>query len=146
MEIVLKLDPDEADEAVVVDGLRAFNKASGGPTGYQPIAVLLKDDSGAVVGGLTGRALYDWLYIELLHIPQTLRGQGMGSRLMQRADDFARQRGLAGVWVDTFEFQARGFYEKLGYIVFGTLEDHPRGGRRYFLQKRFDAASESSEK
>ena len=139
MDVILKLDPDDADEAVVLDGLRAYNKEAGGPSGYQPMAVLLKDDAGDSVGGLTGWAVYDWLFIKLLHVPETLRGQGLGTRLMQQAETFARERGLAGIWLDTFDFQARGFYEKLGYSVFGVVEDHPIGGRRYFLQKRLDA-------
>jgi hypothetical protein len=58
---------------------------------------------------------------------------------MAEAEVFARQRGLLGVWLDTFSFQARPFYEKLGFSVFGTLHDHPAGGARYFMQKRFDA-------
>jgi GNAT superfamily N-acetyltransferase len=58
---------------------------------------------------------------------------------MARAEAWARQRNLAGMWLDTFAFQARPFYEKLGFTVFGTLEDHPRGSRRFFMQKRFTA-------
>jgi len=141
MEIVLELDPAARDEKAVRDGLVTHNEAAGGPGGYQPVAVLLKDDAGATVGGLTGRAIYDWLFIELLHIPESFRGQGVGTKLMTEAEDFARQRGLAGIWLDTYDFQARGFYEKLGFTVFGTLDGHPRGGARYFLQKRFDASS-----
>ena len=140
MEIALVLDPAAEDERAVLEGLIAYNKQAGGPTGYQPIAVLLKNDSGGTLGGLTGRAVYDWLFIEMLHIPEEFRGAGIGSQLMAKAEAFARQHGLAGIWLDTYDFQARGFYEKLGFTVFGTLEDHPRGGRRFFLEKRFDAS------
>ncbi len=137
MEIVLALKPEPEDERAVLDGLMAYNEAAGGPHGYLPIAVLLKDDSGTTVGGLTGRAIYDWLFIELLHIPESFRGQGVGTKLMAKAEEFARQHGLAGIWLDTYDFQARGFYEKLGFAVFGTIDGHPRGGARYFLEKRF---------
>jgi GNAT superfamily N-acetyltransferase len=140
-DIVLTLDPEPADETVVREGLRVYNKAMGGPTGYQPISIMLADESGTRIGGLTGRALYDWLFIELFHIPEALRGQGYGRQLMQKAEAFARERGLVGIWLDTFDFQARPFYEKLGFTVFGTLGDHPRDGRRYFMQKRLDGAS-----
>lgn len=145
MEIALKLDPDAADEAVVLDGLRDYNQQAGGPSDYQPIAVLLKDDNGTPVGGLTGQAIYGWLFIKLLHIPDAYRGKGFGTQLMERAEAFARERGLTGIWLDTFEFQARPFYEKLGYSVFGTIADHPAGGARYFLQKRLDGASTQRE-
>ena len=141
MDITLKLDPDEADERVVLDGLREYNKQAGGPTGYQPIAILLHDEAGKAVGGLTGQTIYGWLFIKLLHIPDAYRGRGFGTQLMERAEVFARERGLTGIWLDTFDFQARPFYEKLGYAVFGTIDDHPVGGARYFLQKRLDGAS-----
>jgi GNAT superfamily N-acetyltransferase len=140
MQIVFKLDPDGADEAAVLEGLRDYNDRAGGQANHQSIAVLLKDDTGASVGGLTGWAVYDWLFIKLLYIPEAYRGKGVGSQLMQQAEAWARERQLTGIWLDTFDFQARGFYEKLGFTVFGTLEDHPRGGRRFFLEKRFDAS------
>jgi GNAT superfamily N-acetyltransferase len=140
MDVVLTLDPTPADEKAILDGLIAFNEKAGGPIGYQPMAILLKDDAGTVQGGLVGRVVYDWLFIELLHLPETARGEGLGTSIMLQAEDFARARGLAGVWLDTYHFQARGFYEKLGYTIFGTLEGHPRDGRRFFLEKRFDAS------
>ena len=91
----------------------------------------------AKVGGLAGWTTYDWFFVVGLVVPQALRGQGLGRELMQRAEAFAREQGMIGLWLDTFDFQARGFYEKLGFTVFGTIEDHPVGGRRYFLNKRF---------
>jgi GNAT superfamily N-acetyltransferase len=141
MDLVLTLAPTPAEEKAVLNGLIAFNEKAGGPIGYQPMAILLKDDAGTVQGGLTGRVVYDWLYIELLHLPESVRGEGLGTTMMEQAEAFARDRGLAGIWLDTYHFQARGFYEKLGYTIFGTLEGHPVGGRRFFLEKRFESAS-----
>jgi GNAT superfamily N-acetyltransferase len=138
MNLELTLAPSPADEKAILDGLIAFNEKAGGPIGYQPMAILLRDDAGVVQGGLVGRVVYDWLFIELLHLPASARGEGLGTSMMQQAEAFARERGLAGVWLDTYHFQARGFYEKLGYTIFGTLEGHPRNGRRFFLEKRFD--------
>jgi hypothetical protein len=57
---------------------------------------------------------------------------------MQHAEQVARARKLTGIWLDTFDFQARPFYEKLGFTVFGELKDHPRGISQYWLQKRLD--------
>ena len=139
MRITLKVDPDEADVAAVRNGLRAFNQAQvGSPVPfYQNIALHLRDADGSIVGGLTATAVLDWLFIEYLHVDQAHRGADHGTALMAAAEDYARDKGLAGIWLDTFAFQARGFYEKQGFSVFGTLDDHPRGSARYFLQKRF---------
>lgn len=141
MEIRLKLNPLARDVAVVRNGLRAYNRQQTGPMKRLDIALLLCDADDKAVGGLTGTAVLDWLFVEWLHVPAELRGKGHGTELMAAAEAFAREHGLIGMWLDTFSFQARPFYETLGFAVFGTLQDHPVGGARYFMQKRFDSAS-----
>ena len=101
-------------------------------------------DDGSVTGGATGYGSFDWVFLELLFVPETLRGKGVGSELLARVEAFAREHKMLGVWLDTFNFQARPFYERHGYAVFGTIDNHPSGGQRYFLQKRFDAANPST--
>jgi GNAT superfamily N-acetyltransferase len=87
------------------------------------------------VGGLWGRTGYDWLFVELLFVPESMRGRGVGTDLMRRAEREAAARGCHGAWLDTFEFQARGFYERLGYECFGELQRYPVGSARFFLKK-----------
>jgi GNAT superfamily N-acetyltransferase len=128
--------PGEEVRAIIGEPLLAYNREAGPPTDPRPVAILVHDDEGTPVGGLCGRSFYDWLFVEWLAIPREMRGRNVGTALMRRAEDLARERGCVGVFLDTFSFQARGFYEKLGYGVFGTLDDHPRGGARYFMSKR----------
>jgi GNAT superfamily N-acetyltransferase len=73
--------------------------------------------------------------VELLFVPKEYRGAGLGTELMRLAEEEARRRGCRGAWLDTFSFQARGFYERLGYSVFGTIGDHPPGHSRFFMKK-----------
>ena len=87
------------------------------------------------MGGLWGIGYYGWLFIELLVLPEAMRGQGLGTSLMDRAEAAARSHSCIGVWLDTFSFQARGFYEKRGYAVFGSIEDYPAGQSRFWLKK-----------
>ena len=141
MDITLTLDPDASDIDAIRAPLIAQNiRAAGRPTGYQPMALHVRDAAGRPIGGLVGFAVFDWLFVDLLYVPETLRGSGVGAALIGRAEAFASERGLVGIWLDTYSFQARGFYEKLGYAVFGSIDDHPRGGSRFFLQKRLDGA------
>jgi len=136
-DIVTIENPGQDDFAAIAGPLDAFNTSRAGPDGYATLAILLKDSAtGAAIGGLWGESFYDWMFVKLFFVPETLRGSGMGSRIMAEAERIALARGCTGLWLDTFEFQARGFYEKLGFAVFGTLGDHPRGMNRYFLQKR----------
>jgi len=82
-----------------------------------------------------GATVYGWLFTQLLVVPEHLRGGGIGKELMMQAEREAISRGCHSAWLDTFEFQARGFYEKLGYVSFGELQNYPIGFSRFFLQK-----------
>jgi GNAT superfamily N-acetyltransferase len=135
MEIVLDTSPAEADRKAIQDALVAFNRSQTTLRDYRDVAVLIRDEAGATIGGLSGYTSYRWMFIELLFVPEHLRGQNIGTKLMAQAEAHARSLGLVGIWLDTFSFQARPFYEKLGYSVFGTIEDYPPGGARYFLSK-----------
>jgi GNAT superfamily N-acetyltransferase len=125
-----------ADEALVVRGLLAFNEDRLGPADEQPVKFVARDSTGVVVGGILGHTRWRWLYIAKLWVDERARGHGLGTRLMAAAEDLARSRGCTDVSLDTFEYQARPFYEKLGYELFGTLEGYPPGSRQYYLRKR----------
>ena len=129
---------DVADEAIrraIVEPLIQYNLAKSGRHDSRPLVLAIEDDRGAVIGGLWGRTAFDWLFVELLFVPEPLRGRGVGAGLMSRAEAEAVTRGCHGAWLDTFEFQARGFYERLGYQCFGQLPDYPVGSARYFMRK-----------
>ena len=137
-ELRVSIEPDASaeDVATVGSGLRAFNVDVIGDPREEPVNVLLRDENGAVVGGLLGHIRWRWLFVAKLWISQGHRGHGHGAALMDAAEDLARARGCIGANLDTFEFQARAFYEKHGYQLFGTLEGYPPGYRQFFLSKR----------
>nr|WP_305123543.1 GNAT family N-acetyltransferase [Roseomonas sp. GC11] len=121
----------------MVEGIRAYNESQVGDPEIGPLSVVLRDpESGAVLGGLTGKTNKKWLFIELFHLPESLRQHRLGAKLLALAEDEARRRGCIGVWLDTYSFQAPGFYEKQGYRVFGSIPDHPPGHQRFFYLKR----------
>lgn len=133
--IVVTDAPGAAVQEVILPGLVAFNEAGGGAAGYRPLAVLATEEDGKVVGGLWGSTGWRWLYVQLFWLPERLRGKGLGSDILARAEAEARARGCTAAWLDSFSFQAPGFYQRHGYSVFGVLEDYPPGQRRFFLQK-----------
>lgn len=135
VRLALSDAPEDGDRLAVLEGLRAFNQYHAGPSRYRALAVLIVDD-GVTRGGLIGQTSRDWLFVELLYVPEDLRRSGYGRQIMQLAEDEARARGCIGIHLDTLSFQARGFYEKLGFDVFGTLEDFPPGHSRFYLHKR----------
>ena len=134
--IIVAASPTDAQRQVVLEPLQAHNMRMARPYVSTPLAIMLHDDvTGTDVGGLIGRSVFDWCYIELLALPEALRGQGHGRRLMLAAEQVARARGCVGLHLGTYEFQARGFYEKLGYDCYGTLDDHPIGFKFFAMRK-----------
>jgi GNAT superfamily N-acetyltransferase len=89
------------------------------------------------LGGLIGRIAYDWLHVELLWLDDSIRKKGYGKILLRQAEEIALSSGCIGAHLDTFSFQAPDFYIRLGYEVFGQIENHPKGETRYYLKKMF---------
>ena len=125
-----------ADVEIVMAGLLAFNVAVIGDPAEEPVRVFLRDETGAVVGGLLGHIRWRWLYIAKLWLAEAYRGHGRGTALIEAAEKHALSRNCIGSYLDTFEYQARSFYEKCGYELFGTLEDYPLGHRQFNFFKR----------
>ena len=114
-----------------------FNREQAGESRREPIAIMLRDpDTGAYCGGLIGQISFDWLFVSLLFVPEAARGQDLGTRLLEQAEQLARAKGCLGLWLDTYSFQAPDFYLRRGFEPFGQIDDHPVGGRRTFFRKR----------
>jgi GNAT superfamily N-acetyltransferase len=130
---------DTADRSVFDAIFAALDGASRdliGPARGRLLVIPLRDCAAAVIGGFWGVTLFRWLAIEMLFVPETLRGKGIGAALLATAEAEALARGCLGIHVDAFSFQAADFYRKQGFSVFGALDDCPPGHRRLFLQKR----------
>lgn len=126
---------DAENRKAILNPLLEYNKSQVGDPEYIPLNVLVKDDNEKVAGGLWGHTAYGWLVIDLLFLPERLRGRGVASSILLKAESEAVVRDCTNAWVDTHEFQARGFYENNGYSVFGELPDYPIGQARYFMCK-----------
>ncbi|GGM19929.1 GNAT family N-acetyltransferase [Pseudomonas asuensis] len=135
--IEIKTHPKEDDRSAILKPLRAHNFSKAGDPKPESIALLVRDENtDEIIGGLYGEIFYRWLFIELLAIPEEARGQGIGSRLINMAEDVAREKGCIGIWLDTFDFQAPAFYQKHGFTEFGHLDNFPSEHKRFFFQKR----------
>jgi GNAT superfamily N-acetyltransferase len=137
-KITLTDAPTPQIRQVIRDPLVEFNHSRiGKPETYRSLAILLSHpQSDEIMGGLYGSTAFSYLWIELLFVPESMRGLGIGRKLMMLAEAEAVQRGCHAAALDTFSFQARGFYERLGYSVFGILNDCPPGHSRFYLTKR----------
>lgn len=95
------------------------------------------DADGTIIAGCVAE-MYFWkiVYVDILWVDERHRKRGLGTRLLRAVEDAARREGAALIHLDTFDFQAKDFYLKNGYELFGTLEDCPPGHCRYYLKKK----------
>jgi GNAT superfamily N-acetyltransferase len=135
LELSQELDPSDADRQVLLSGLTAFNEAHAPASDATSLTFFLRDAAGVIRGGLLAEAAWAWLHIRIVWVAEDCRGRGCGRRLVEAAEGVARERGCRGAHLSTFEFQARAFYQRLGYGIFGVLEDCPPGSARYYMRK-----------
>jgi GNAT superfamily N-acetyltransferase len=133
--VCLEPDPDPEIREKILKPLAAYNEACAGPGRWETLAVTVRDPGGEIVGGLWGRIGYNFLNVELFALGPA-RDSGLGRRIMAMAEAEARTRNLAGVWLDTWSFQAPDFYRKLGFQECGRIDDYPPGHHRVFFVKR----------
>lgn len=97
----------------------------------------ITDDNGNTIAGCVAR-MYCWnvAYIDSLWVDIKYRGNGLGARLLAEIEKTAKAKGCYLIHLDTFDFQAKEFYDKQGYELFGVLEDCPKGHCRYYFTKK----------
>ncbi len=106
------------------------------PYKEKALSIVRRDAEGRIVAGLTGKTFWNRLYVDMLWVDESLRGQGVGSALMKAAEDEALKRGCVGLWLWTESFEGWDFYPKLGYKEFVVQDDFPIGHQRIGLEKR----------
>jgi GNAT superfamily N-acetyltransferase len=136
LRIVSEPRVDAGDATFVRDSLGLFNVAVTGDSYYSPLTIFLKDERGAVLGGALGHVWGGWLDLDTLWVAEPFRGQGYGAKLLRAAEDEARAQGCQGVFLTTFSFQAKPFYEKFAYEVVADIPDYPKGHSYHVLKKR----------
>jgi GNAT superfamily N-acetyltransferase len=120
-----------------MDGLRAYNDALAGASDARPLAILVRNpETRAVVGGLLGRTYLGLLTVERFFLPEELRRNRFGSRILAMAEAEARQRGCTRAVLSTLHFQAPGFYSKQGWEIAARIECEPPGHTRFYMTKK----------
>jgi GNAT superfamily N-acetyltransferase len=127
---------DKPEWGIIGPAINDYNEQQAGEDHAKTLCFVLRAPDQEIVGGVIGATYWDWLHIDLMWVKEGLRGRGYGRRLLTLAEEEARKRGAKQAYLDTFSFQAPGFYERHGYQVFGELQDFPTGHQRYFMVKQ----------
>ncbi len=114
----------------------SHHAANGHPRKQETFSIFLRDFQGKPFGGVIASTLWNRMEIRSLWIDNSIRGHGWGRKLMQAAEEEALLRGCTHAHTNTFTWQAPDFYRKLGYTVYGVLEDYPPGNALTFFTKK----------
>ena len=129
-------DGSERDVQELHALLKAYNLSHREPSKDVPLGIYYENENGEKLAGLVGETFGNWLCIKYLFVSEELRGQGIGTRIMESAEQEAKSRGCKYAFVDTFSFQAPDFYQKLGYQEVFALTEYPYTGARYYYTKQ----------
>ena len=126
---------DSQKSQIIGDLIRSYNLSKREVAESEPLNLYVEDKHGEIMAGLVAETFGNWLEIEYLFVKDDLRGQGIGSQLLQRAESEAKNRNCRYVFVNTYQFQAPAFYQKHDYQEVFTLKDYPCTGQRHYYQK-----------
>jgi len=140
----LKPEPTPEEKYLIIDPLIAFNESQAGPRNLREFAFYVQSETNDLLGGLLAHTHFNHLFVSAIFVAQRFRRHGIGRELMRRAEALALEQGCDAIYLDTFDYQAPGFYEKLGFKVFGKLENYPPPHQRFYLVKRIRAVGTSS--
>lgn len=139
-DLVFDTDPSHDDIRTLDDRLYEFNMQATGHTDGELYGIFLRDDNGKVIGGADGWTWGATCYVKHLLVPEAMRGQGLGTRLMDMIEQEAVARRCALIVLETHDFQAPEFYRRRGYLATGSVEDYPRGHRNFTFVKRLSTS------
>lgn len=129
----------DGDADYIIDRLVEYNLAkvpAKQKVLFETLDKKITDDNGRIIAGCVAR-MYCWnvAYVDTLWVDEKYRAKGLGSKLIIEVEETAKEKGCYLIHLDTFDFQAKEFYEKHGYKLFGVLENCPKEHCRYYLKK-----------
>lgn len=128
--------PEKKDIEPLFQGLREFNQGFFPDLDERPLALLIRGADGKVEGGLMGYLHYNSLHIQRLWLDQSIRGKGLGRKILHLAEKEAKKNRIQHLFLDTYDFQAPEFYSKLGFTEVGRYVDFPKTGTdKIFFKK-----------
>jgi GNAT superfamily N-acetyltransferase len=139
LKVEIDPEPSESDTELLSRGIMTFNEDA--VEDLEPVEaekrfhVMARDDQGVLRGGIRAACYWNTLHIELLWISPDVRGGGIGRKLIEEAENFARENRCEIALVETTSWQAKPFYEKNGYHHMATLNNRPKGHSSHYLTK-----------
>lgn len=132
--ILMQADPADVDR--LCESLQEYNRPFTAGCSEAAIRIVARNPEGALSGGILADVALGWLEIHVLWVEPDQRATGLGAALLAECESRASALGAHSARLDTFGWQAEGFYVRQGYACFGRLGDYPAGHERIFMSKR----------
>lgn len=140
-KILLSENPDPSDVQVLGDGIIAYAKQKKGMAPIRTFAFFIRDENGQIMGGCKGDILYGCMFVSDLWVSEGLRNKGYGSKLMDAAEQYGKEKGCLFAAVNTMDWEALNFYKKLGFYIEFERHGFEKNSIFYFLRKDFNNES-----
>ena len=140
-ELVITTEPTPGQVQYLEDRIYEFNSTATGITDGEWLAIFVRDGEDRIAAGICGNTWGGCLEIRQFWVEEARRKQGLGTRLLEAAEQEARRRGCRQILLMTFTFQAPAFYAKHGFEVVAVVDDDPRGHKNLLLRKRLGESS-----
>jgi GNAT superfamily N-acetyltransferase len=129
------VDPTPDEMQYLEDRIYEYNSSATDIADGQLLAFFVRERD-RIVAGICGNTWGGTCELRQFWVAESQRGRGLGTKLFQAAEQEARRRGCMQIVLTTFSFQAPSFYERHGFEVLATIEDHPQGHRNLLMRKR----------
>lgn len=128
----------EPNAAIVEAGLLEFNSLVAPMSEIKEIAIYLKNEQNKIIGGGFGRGWGEIYEGQRLWVADEFRKSGLGKRILLAFEQAVLERGGRKIILETYSFQARPFYEKLGYRIVCEIGGMPNGIMKYIMIRDLD--------
>lgn len=126
--------PKECEEILFHEISKAAFDAKG-LSSIRTFSIFIRNQKQDIVGGVSGMFIYGSFYVDSLWVDNTLRQQGWGTKLMQEIEKIGKEHGALFMTVDTMDWQALPFYQKLGYSIEFIREGYAKNSKMFMLRK-----------
>lgn len=132
-KIIYNSEPSLEEIAILENGLNKEAKTLKNLSPMEHFSFFIKDKK--ILGGVFGEIIYGSIYTDLLWVDKSLRGQGYGTKLLKKVENFGKEKNCTFSTLNTFNWQALEFYQKLGYEIEFKRSGYHNNSTCYFLKK-----------
>ena len=134
-DLIIEEPGNEAIDKQILDGLKAYNRSKIGPYTPASFTIYIKSENAEMLAGLNGEFLEDVCNVKHVWVDEHHRNKGLGKRLIYQLEQFLKTKNCPIIQLYTAYFQAKDFYEKLGFTTLVSIEKGFMGHSSHFMRK-----------